>query len=73
MTSEEESISEAANKVRRSIFISQDLEASLARLAEEYGTTTNDLICDLLTRGVAEREGAAADPPAADGGNVGTH
>jgi predicted DNA-binding protein len=47
---------ELATKVRRSIFLSQELEASLARLAEERGTTTNALICEILTHGVASLE-----------------
>ena len=50
---------ELASKVRRSIFISQELEASLARLADERGTTTNELICDILNRGVASFEGTS--------------
>jgi hypothetical protein len=58
-TLEEES--EVADKVRRSIFIPQALEASLARLAEERGTTTNDLICDMLTQAVADQWPAGAD------------
>jgi predicted DNA-binding protein len=59
MLDENLSTSELASKVRRSIFMSQDLEARLARLAEERGTTTNDLICEILTRGVADLEGTS--------------
>jgi hypothetical protein len=50
-----------ANKVRRSIFIPEELEASLARLAEKRGTTTNDLICDILTHAVEGSEGTAGE------------
>lgn len=57
MVEEDAPISERTDKVRRSIFLSQELEASLARLAEERGTTANDLICDILTRAVATAQG----------------
>lgn len=56
MLDENEPAPELANKVRRSIFISEELEATLARLAEERGTTTNDLICEILARAVASQE-----------------
>jgi predicted DNA-binding protein len=56
MLDENESPPELANKVRRSIFISEELEASLARLAEELGTTTNDLIREILARAVASKD-----------------
>jgi hypothetical protein len=49
------------DKVRRSIFIPQELESSLARLADERGTTTNDLICDILARAVASLEGTSGE------------
>jgi hypothetical protein len=49
---------EPASKVRRSIFISEELESALARLAAERGTTTNDLICQILTSAVASMEAA---------------
>ena len=55
MLDENEPAPELANTVRRSIFISEELEAALARLAEERGTTTNDLICEILARAVASQ------------------
>ena len=50
-----------AGKVRRSIFISDELEASLARLAAERGTTTNELICDILAHAVGSRTSTAGE------------
>ena len=47
-------------KVRRTIFISQDLEVKLAKLASERDTSTNDLICELLTAGVEQHEPSAS-------------
>jgi len=47
------------NKVRRSIFLSEELEGALARLAEQRGMTTNDLISEILARAVADHEGGA--------------
>ena len=55
-------IGSQGNKVRRSIFISEELEASLARLAAERGTTTNDLICEILAQAVASREVISGEP-----------
>ena len=55
MLDENEPAPELANKVRRSIFISEELEAALARLAEERGTTTNDLIREILAQAVASQ------------------
>jgi hypothetical protein len=56
MLDENDTPPEPVTKVRRSVFISQELEASLARLAEERGTTVNDLISEILTQGVADLE-----------------
>jgi hypothetical protein len=61
MSGEDQQTPELADNVRRSIFIPEDLEAALARLAEERGTTTNDLICDLLIRAVADSEATSTE------------
>ncbi|HEX8918609.1 MAG TPA: hypothetical protein VF898_08905 [Chloroflexota bacterium] len=48
------------SKVRRSIFLPEDLEMALAKMAVERGTSVNELIHELLERAVREDQGAAA-------------
>ena len=48
------------HKIRRSIFLSPDLETRLAKLASERETSTNDLICQILDGALQERERADA-------------
>jgi len=45
--------------VRRSIFLPEELEMALARMALERGTTVNELIRELLERAIAEDRGTA--------------
>jgi hypothetical protein len=52
-------VDDGQTKVRRSIFIPQELEAALARLANERETSANDLICEILAAAVKEYESAA--------------
>jgi predicted DNA-binding protein len=58
-------IDENQTKVRRSIFIPQELEEALARLASERQTSPNDLIREILAAAVKEHESAATrdEPP----------
>lgn len=43
--------------VRRSVFLPEALETTLARLAQERGTSVNELIRELLQRAVDEERG----------------
>jgi hypothetical protein len=47
-----------APKVRRSIFLPEELEARLARLANERQTSPNDLICEILDAALASQDDA---------------
>jgi predicted HicB family RNase H-like nuclease len=46
--------------VRRSIFLPEDLEMALAKMALERGTSVNELIRELLERAIKEDRGARA-------------
>jgi hypothetical protein len=68
MVDENQGPARAEAKVRRSIFISEELESALARLAEERGTTTNDLISQILSEAVVSLLEAAPASGAEDTG-----
>ena len=46
------------SKVRRSIFLPEELEMALARMALDRGTSVNELIRELLERAIREEQGA---------------
>jgi predicted HicB family RNase H-like nuclease len=48
--------------VRRSIFLPEELELALARMAHERGTSVNELIRELLERAIKEDRAARARP-----------
>ena len=64
---------DADERVRRSIFLPQELETALSRLAAERETSANDLICEILAERVsalnAEPSPAQRDTGVASGPN----
>jgi len=58
-------VDDSQTKVRRSIFIPQELEEALARMAKERQTSPNDLICEILAAAVGDHESASTQegPP----------
>jgi hypothetical protein len=46
--------------VRRSIFLPEELEMALAKMALERGTSVNDLIRELLEQAIRDDKGAPA-------------
>ena len=58
-------VDDSQTKVRRSIFIPQELEEALARMANERQTSPNDLISEILAAAVRDHENAPTqeEPP----------
>ena len=58
---------DADERVRRSIFLPEELETAISRLAVERGTSANDLICEILAERVSALR-AESSPIEGDGG-----